>query len=43
MAIDLSELDTDLKAIKQIEFLGELKKLTADNNVKPMLVLKILE
>ena len=43
IAVDLSELDADLKAIQQIEFLGELKKLTADNNVKSMLVLKILE
>ena len=35
IAVDLSrhkELDADLKAIQQIEFVGQLKKLDADNN-----------
>ena len=39
------ELDADPKAIRQIEFLGQLKKLnnyTNNNNVESMLILKIL-
>ena len=38
------ELDTDSKAIQQIEFVGQLKKLNADNNNdESMSVLTILE
>ena len=39
------ELDADPKAIRQIEFLGQLKKLnnhTNNNNVESMLILTIL-
>ena len=38
------ELDADSKAIQQIEFVGQLKKLNADkNNDESMSVLTILE
>ena len=38
------ELDADSKAIQQIEFVGQLKKLNADNNNdESMSVLTILE
>ena len=47
IAVDLSrqkELDADSKAIQQIEFVGQLKKLNADNNNdESMSVLTILE
>ena len=47
IAVDLSrqkELDADPKAIQQIEFVGQLKKLNDDNNnVESMFVLTILE
>ena len=46
IAVDLSrqkELDSDPKAIQQIEFVGQLKKLNNDsNNVESMLFLTIL-
>ena len=45
-AVDLSrqkELDSDPKAIQQIEFVGQLKKLNNNNkNVESMFVLTIL-
>ena len=37
------ELDADLKSIQQIEFVGQLKKLNADDNVKSMFILTALE
>ena len=52
IAVDLSrqkELDADLKAIPQIEFVGQLKKLDGDGNAtdarndQSMFVLTILE
>ena len=46
IAVDLSrqkELGADPKAIQQIEFVGEWKKLNADANPESMLVLTILE
>ena len=47
IAVDLSrqkELDADPKAIQQIEFVGQLKKLNDDNNnVESMFILTILE
>ena len=47
MAVNLSrekELDTGPKAIQQIEFVGQLKKLNNDNNnVESMFILTILE
>ena len=46
IAVDLSrqkELDADLKSIQQIEFVGQLKKLNADDNVKSMFIFTILE
>ena len=45
-AVDLSrqkELDADWKAIQQIEFVGQLKKLNGDDNVESMFILNILE
>ena len=46
MAVDLNrqkELDADPKAIQQIEFVGQLKKLNNNNNdVESMFVLTIL-
>ena len=45
-AVDLSrqrELDADLKAIQQIELVGQLKKLNDDDNVESMFIFKILE
>ena len=46
IAVDLSrqkELDADQKAIQQIEFAGQLKKLNGDDNAESMFVLTILE
>ena len=46
IAVDLSrqkELDADPKSIQQIEFVGQLKKLNADDNVKSMFIFTILE
>ena len=46
IAVDLSrhkELDDDPKSIQQIEFVGQLKKLNADDNVKSMFIFTILE
>ena len=46
IALDLrrqKELDADQKAIQQIEFSGQLKKLNNDDNAKSMLLLTILE
>ena len=46
IAVDLSwqkELDADPKAIQQIEFVGQLKKLDDDDGVESMFVLTILE
>ena len=52
MAVDLSmqeELHADQKAIQQMEFVGQLKKLDSNGNVKDagddqsMYILKILE
>ena len=46
IAVDLSrqkELDADPKSIQQIEFVGQLKKLNADDNVKSMFILTALE
>ena len=46
IAVDLSrqkELDSDPKALQQIEFVGQLKKLNNDsNNVESMFFLTIL-
>ena len=46
IAVDLSrqkELDADPKSIQQIEFVGQLKKLNADDNVKSMFIFTISE
>ena len=47
IAVDLSrqkELDADPKAIQQIEFFGQLRKLNnGNNNVESMFILIILE
>ena len=37
------ELDADPKAIQQIEFVGQLKKLDADDDVESMFILMVLE
>ena len=44
MAVDLSrqkELEADPKAIQQMEFIGQLRKLYADDNAKSMFILTI--
>ena len=46
IAVDLSrqkELDADPKSVQQVEFVGQLKKLNADDNVKSMFIFTILE
>ena len=46
IAVDLSrqkELDVDPKAIQQIELIGQLKKLDADDDVESMFILMFLE